>query len=710
MSALSTSSDPRRPVAAANRPGGSFQRTGARPVVAAPAALVAPVVLAVLGALAGAVWPASAQGPGSASPDAAGSAAAHPLDPLSADEIRSATRILRESGRLYGSFRIHDVYLREPPKPDDWRFEAGAAGRRAFVSARDLESRTLYEGVVDLAAGAVESWRAVPGANPYLTGEEFARMREIVRAHPGWRAAMRRRGVEDFDGVYLSPWPGLAYDDDELSGGRFVRVLSFLRGESRNRYARPVEGVAVRVDLDREEVLEVVDTGDPLPVPPAEPGDAVEGIELRDPAPPLLYAQPEGAGFEIRGHEIRWEGWRFRYGLHPREGVVIRTATREDGGRRRPVLYRGSLSALFVPYGAPGPMWHFRAPFDLGNFGGFGYGAGSLDRGTDCPNHARFLDATVPGAGGEPRTVPRAVCVYERDAGILWKHVFSGGENESRRARELVVAFVALVGNYEYGFNWVFGQDGAVAMEVEMTGIVMTRGVRRERDSERIASDGRYGTLVDANREAVNHQHWFNFRLDLDVDGARNTAVELSTSGVPTGPDNPYGTAMRTEERILRTEKEARRHIDLPRQRRWLLANPRVRNDLGQPTAYLLFPGENSLPYPRPGSLHRRRAGFMDAHVWVTPRAPEERYAAGDYPTGRRTADGLAAWTEADRPIEDTDVVLWYSMGITHVPRPEDWPVMPVHPAGFRLLPWGFYDENPALDVPEPTRLEVSRR
>ena len=54
----------------------------------------------------------------------------------------------------------------------------------------------------------------------------------------------------------------------------------------------------------------------------------------------------------------------------------------------------------------------------------------------------------------------------------------------------------------------------------------------------------------------------------------------------------------------------------------------------------------------------------------------------------------------ADRPIVDTDVVLWYTFGVTHVPRPEDWPVMPVEYAGFTLAALGFFDRNPALDVP----------
>ena len=45
-------------------------------------------------------------------------------------------------------------------------------------------------------------------------------------------------------------------------------------------------------------------------------------------------------------------------------------------------------------------------------------------------------------------------------------------------------------------------------------------------------------------------------------------------------------------------------------------------------------------------------------------------------------------------------MVLWYTMGVTHIPRPEEWPVMPVTHVGFKMIPGGFFTRNPALDVP----------
>jgi primary-amine oxidase len=200
---------------------------------------------------------------------------------------------------------------------------------------------------------------------------------------------------------------------------------------------------------------------------------------------------------------------------------------------------------------------------------------------------------------------------------------------------------------------------------------------------------------------APHHQHFFNFRLDLDVDGVNNTVVEQNTAAMPPGPKNPYHNAFVMKEAPLRREAEAQRRLNLASDRRWRVINPSVTNALGQPTGYLLAPGENSLPYAGPNSSVRRRAGFMNSHLWVTPHDPNEIYAAGFYINQSKGGDGLPKWTKANRALEDRDVVLWYTMGVTHLPRPEDYPVMPVHKAGFKLLPVAFFSRNPALDVPK---------
>jgi primary-amine oxidase len=289
---------------------------------------------------------------------------------------------------------------------------------------------------------------------------------------------------------------------------------------------------------------------------------------------------------------------------------------------------------------------------------------------------------------GKIVVVPRAVALYERDGGVLWRH-----GDESRRARELVLAFYAKVDNYDYGFFWVFHQDGTLELQLELTGQMGTKTVAPT------ARADRYGTLVASGIVAPNHQHFFSFRLDLDVDGPANRVVEMNVVGEPAAPYLPNGLAMR--ETVLGTELSAIRQLNLESHRMWKIESATKKNAWGSPTAYALMPGENSTPMVPAGSFIRRHVGFVNAPIWVTPERDDEQYAAGTYSFIGGSGDGLPKWTKANRNLVDRDVVLWYTLGVTHIPRPEDWPIMPVHRTGFKLVPVGFSAENPTIALPQ---------
>ena len=199
---------------------------------------------------------------------------------------------------------------------------------------------------------------------------------------------------------------------------------------------------------------------------------------------------------------------------------------------------------------------------------------------------------------------------------------------------------------------------------------------------------------------AVHHQHFFCFRLDLDVDGTQNGVAEMNTSALRAGPSNPYRNAFSMEQTQFHNEMEAVRQMSLPDSRRWTIFNPGIKNSLGYPVGYTLLPGENSVPYAAPESWLRKRAGFVNAHFWATPYDPNQLYAAGFYVNQSKGDDGLQRWVEAKRSIDNRDIVVWYTMGITHLPRPEEYPMMTSHKAGFKLVPNGFFVRNPAIDVP----------
>ncbi len=633
--------------------------------------------------------------------------ARHPLDPLSAEEIEATSAILREQRGLADTARFVTIALQEPGKAAVLGFQPGdPIERRAFAIVRERAERKTYEAVVSLTGGTVESWQECTGIQPPIMFEEFMAAEEAVRNDPDWQEAMRARGVTDFANVMIDPW-SLGYNgpDDAPERGRLIRPITFVRqgGPDDNGYARPVEGLVVRFDLDRMEVVDIEDHG-VVPLPPRSGNYTPESLTdpnntphfpagLRSDLRPVEITQPEGASFEVDGCEVRWQKWRLRVGFTPREGLVLHTIGYQDGDTLRPIIYRASLAEMFIPYGDPRPTHHRKNVFDMGEYG-VGLLTNSLELGCDCLGEIHYFDAQVNDNDGHPMTIKNAICMHEEDTGILWKHVdFRTEKAEVRRSRRLVVSSIATVGNYEYGYYWYLQQDGTIEYEVKMTGVASVGALP---PGERPA----HGTLVAPGLYGPNHQHFFCVRLDMMVDGERNSVYECDSVAVPLGPENPHGNAWFVRPTLLARESEAQRVIDPLAARYWTVTNPSRLNAVGEPVSYKLQPGDNVLPFYQPEAPAIKRAAFATKHLWVTAYDPSENFPAGDYPNQHPGGAGLPAYAAADRPLEDTNVVVWYVFGAHHVVRPEDWPVMPVSHIGFHLKPVGFFDGNPAVDVP----------
>jgi primary-amine oxidase len=622
----------------------------------------------------------------------------HPLEPLTSQEISKAVEIVRLKQAVGDHFRFPCVTLHEPQKSTVLTFKPGDfIPREAFMILLDNATGYTYEAIVSLTEGRVVSWQPMPQVQPNIMADELAECEAVVKEHPAFRAAIARRGITNLDLVVVDPWAIGNFGFKAEEGIRLSRCLCYLRSTAKgNFYSRPIDGLVPVVDLNKMEVLQVEDSGD-IPVPP-ESGEYAQAFmpKFRDDIKPLHITQPEGPSFQVDGHQVRWQKWQFRIGFTPREGVVLYTVGYQDAGDgeagdARSILYRASMSQMVVPYGDPRSQ-HFRKnAFDLGEHG-IGMLSNSLKLGCDCVGEIYYFDAALTNSRGDVSIIENAVCLHEEDYGMLWKHTdWRLDDVEVRRSRRLVVSFVATVDNYEYGFFWYFYQDGTIQYEVKLTGILLCAA---------LANTPKYGTLVAPELNALNHQHFFNMRLDFDLDGCENSVYEVNTEAEPLGPENPYGNGFFATSTLLPTEQAAQRTIDPFTARYWKITNPTVLNRLGQPVGFKLIPGDNALPFAHPDSPILKRAGFMTKHLWVTPYHPDERYAAGNYPNQHAGGDGLPQWTQADRPIENTDVVVWYTFGHHHIPRPEDWPVMPVAYSGFTLKPVGFFAANPAMDVP----------
>jgi primary-amine oxidase len=631
--------------------------------------------------------------------------ASHPLAPLTAAEIEAAASAVKAAQGLGETARFVYVSLCEPAKPEVIAFEHGgpAPDRLVKVVIRERAEHATYEGVVKLPTEEIVSYKQVPGVQPSVMLEEFLAAEDIVRKDPRWQEAMRKRGITNFDLCMIDPWstpnvePGVGPQD-----GRFVSPLTWVRDDpDDNGYAHPVDGVVTKVDLDTLTVVSVEDYGI-LPMPKKKANYSTAKISDPENVPyfpegprpdvkALDITQPDGPSFQLDGYHLTWQKWDLRIGFTAREGLVLHRISYGN----RSIIHRASLSEMFVPYGDPGPMHYRKLVLDEGEYG-IGLLTNSLELGCDCLGEIAYLDGVVNDNDGKPIVMPNAICLHEEDHGIAWKHTdFRTGYVEVRRMRRMVVSSIVTVGNYEYAYYWYLYQDGSIEYEVKLSGVISNGVVGPGQKPE-------HGVVVAPGVYGPHHQHFFNVRLDMAVDGTTNRVYEVTPTADPEGPDNIVGNAWRAKEVLIADETMARRDADPLAGRYWKIVNENVKNELGQPVAYKLLPNHTIRPFAHPGSAVAKRAPFMFHPVWVTASDPGELFATGDYPNQSPGGQGLPAFAARERNLTDTDVVVWFTFGTNHVARPEDWPVMPVHPIGFKLLPAGFFVGNPALDNPQP--------
>jgi len=627
--------------------------------------------------------------------------AIHPLEPLTADEISLAVEIVKKDKQLKDEVRFAQVLLNEPVKEMVLSFVEGSAfEREAFLIILDPITNETFEAIVSITQEKVKSFESIPGVRPGFMLDEFEEVEEFLKNHPDYQAALLKRGIVDSSLVMIDPWSAGHYNIPEDEGRRIVRAIAWVRPAAKeNGYCYPISGLIAVVDVNKMEIVRLEDYG-AKPIPPSQgayiPEEATEyDISFREDVKPLDIIQPEGPSFTINGHCIEWQKWKIRFGFTPREGLVLHTVSYKDKEKERPILYRAALSEMVVPYGDTSPTHNWQNAFDAGEYG-IGQLANSLELGCDCVGHIQYFDAVMANSKGEPFTIKNAVCLHEEDYGVAWKHTdWRTNQVEVRRSRRLVISFFATVANYDYGFFWSFYQDGTIECEVKLTG-VLNVGALDEGEKPK------YGTEVAPQVNAPYHQHFFNFRIDPMIDGVNNSLVESYTVAEKPGADNPNNNGFYTIAKAFKTESESVSNIDIAKQTTWKIVNPNSKNFVGQPVGYKIVTGENCHPFATDESTLIQRAGFIKNHLYVTKYDPNQMYASGRYPNQSKGGDSLEHYVKADRPIENTDIVVWYTMGHHHITRTEDWPVMPTAYQSFQLKPNGFFDRNPALDLPRP--------
>jgi len=607
----------------------------------------------------------------------------HSKAPLNDAEIQQAVCVVWRDAGLDGSAWFETISLDESQRFDDQR--------GAYVCCYEPASNRTMSGVVLFDSDSLHDWRVVEGAQARIVPDEFAMACELARSDPGFLAALKKRGLDDASRVLIESWSAGNFGNPEEQEKRIAYGHCWLMNDAGdNPYARPIANLHPVFDLAARRIIRIDDFG-VVPIPP-DPGP-IRRPQQRDDLREISITQPDGPSFEVDGYHVRWHDWELQVGFAQRDGLVLYDIGIQDQGRLRPIMKRASMAEMVVPYGDPRNANFRRNAFDTGEYG-IGASLDSLLLGCDCLGHIHYFDIWTHDWQGEPRLIKNAVCMHEEDYGILWKYsVPAAGQSTVTRSRRLVVSSIATIGNYVYGFFWYFYLDGTIGVEVKATGIPFPSALENGKASA-------YGRQIGNQIESHVHQHVFSFRFDMALDGERNSVSEMNFRPAPTGPDNPHGNAIVSEETRFQREQQAQREIDARQSRYWRVLNPDVHNRYGEAVAYKLLPGANSFPLQHPDSSMGRRAAFMYKHLWVTRHAADELYPAGWFPNQHAGGDGLPAWTAADRAIDNEHVVVWHTVNYHHWPRPEDWPVQPTVYAGFHWMADGFFDENPTMHEP----------
>ncbi|XP_006453965.1 hypothetical protein AGABI2DRAFT_196562 [Agaricus bisporus var. bisporus H97] len=686
----------------------------------------------------------------------------HPLDPLTPNELTTVTYSVRQyiatktpikavkfiqCNLLPPPKRAVLAYLGIPLEPGAKPEERVPITRKAEADLFDVVEGTGYNFIVAFRNGQweVEKMTELPqGTHPQITVQELISCEQVVKSSPLVHKVAAEIGITP-EQIFCDGW-AIGYDDRFPKQRRIQQALLFARfSQHDNLYAHPLDFIPI-VDANAGEVLHidfppsykaakgsgkleltapstafpplekepVNNSGRDRIPPPKRAYDFLpdlmektepDGFELRKDVKPLHIIQPEGVSFKMDGNVLEWQNWKMHIAFANREGIVLSTCTYNDHGEVRPLFYRLALAEMVVPYGAPEYPHPRKHAFDSGEYG-VGQMANQLSLGCDCVGQVHYLGGSYPAPDGSAIEVENVICIHEEDAGVLWKHTDfrPGGRSRTVRSRRLVISMVCTVANYEYIWNYRFYQDGSIEVEVGLTGILQIY----------VGADGEqspYATTVAPNLNAHYHQHIFSYRLDPMIDGIKNTVIEADVEmlDAPTGSkDNFAGNGFHTKETRLATETG--RQYDISKERRWRIVNPQRRHySTGKEVGYSLgIKGGVISPMAKDDSWLMTRAPFVKNALWVCrdvegeENGSERVYPAGKYvPQTRETpTDSIGNWVKGENPTDGEDILVYFTVGTTHIPRPEDWPVMPVDAFRVTLKPVSFFKVNPSLDVP----------
>ncbi|WP_198929073.1 tyramine oxidase [Rhizobium sp. AC27/96] len=639
----------------------------------------------------------------------ASTAMSHPLDGLTADEYQKINQILREQKVVDDHTLYPLIELKEPAKADVLKWKEGDKPLDREAKVQLTSPQGFKEAVVNITKGTVESTAPIKG-QPMVLFTEFMDALQGVLGDPQMVAGLKKRGLTP-DQAFCLPLTAGNFFTEEYQNSRLMKVPCYHVPEGSNYYAKPIEGLFAVYDIGKKKVLKVIDTG-AITGPKDNWGYTEKEVAEREALRPqtnlATLSQQGGPNYKITGSHLEWDMWRFNFRVDKRPGLVLSNLDVKDGDTWRSVIYQSHLSEVFVPYMDPTEGWYWRTYMDSGEYG-FGLFLSPLRAGVDCPSYATFLPATIADDKGNPLTIPDAICVFERSIGDpAWRHfeVFAQTPEkpipaEGRPASELVVRTASEVGNYDYLIDYRLQPDGQIRIMIGATGLDAVKGVQStSMDDPTAAADTAHGTLIAPNLVAANHDHYFNFRIDFDIDQPANHFGTMDIVPAKVDPKNPRRSMWTVQHSMPKTEMEARYQLSAMKPRYFMISDPSRKGYLGQEPGWMIHHGDVAYgPFDFVKDPPMKRNAYIEYSVWNTVYDPDQQYAGGKFAMQSDGSDTLPEWVKANKPLMGKDIVTWFTAGFHHIPRMEDWPVMSTEWKTIHIEPHNFFAHNPALTL-----------
>ncbi|KAF2985376.1 hypothetical protein EK904_009061 [Melospiza melodia maxima] len=331
--------------------------------------------------------------------------------------------------------------------------------------------------------------------------------------------------------------------------------------------------------------------------------------------------------------------------------------------------------------------------------GSFGLGryTSPLVPGVDCPYLATFVDTVSLSDSLRPKKRKASLCIFEHNLGSpLRRHysnlqsLYYGGLVNSA----LVLRSIATVGNYDYVWDFIFYQNGALEGKVQATGYP---------SSSFLHGDGlRYGNRLWEHTLGTIHTHFVNYKVDLDVGGVKNSLMaqdmEFEMAQAPWSPEQQIERPLLTR-RVLDTEDQAAflLHSKMPR---YIYFAANSKNKWGHQRGYRIQITSSAGDHIPEASSMERAISWARYQLAVTRRKEEE-------PTSTSIYNQNDPWTPTvafadfinNETITNEDLVAWITAGFLHIPHSEDIPntVTVGNSVGFLLRPYNYYDLDPSI-------------